>query len=94
MNKNELDELPNEANELKENIDGDANKFAMLKAPNVLPAAFPDWKEKMERWGNQMLSAVDDVNGMLAVGLGLEESTFKNLAKYAQCRGCQGQGWD
>lgn len=81
MNKNELDELPAENSDLKEQIEGDENKFAILKAPNVLPAAFPDWKEKMEKWGNQMLTAVDDVNGMLAVGLGLEENSLKKLAR-------------
>lgn len=81
MNKNELDELPIEQDGVKEQIESDANKFAMLKAPNVLPSAFPDWKQKMEKWGNQMLTAVEDVNGMLAVGLGLDEGRLKNLAR-------------
>lgn len=80
MNKNELDssDIPEEA--VKDESDP-ASKFAILKAPNVLPEAFPDWKRKMENWGNQMLTAVDDVNGMLAVGLGLPEESLKKLAK-------------
>lgn len=81
MNKHELDNLPEEAQLPKEETDAES-KFAILKAPNVLPAAFPDWKEKMEKWGNQMLTAVDDVNGMLAVGLGLPEDSLKKLARY------------
>lgn len=80
MNKNELDELP-EPKGLSTGETDPESKFAILKAPNVLPAAFPDWKEKMEKWGNQMLTAVDDVNGMLAVGLGLPEDSLKKLAK-------------
>lgn len=82
MNKNELEELPEKAKETSaaDSEDPEA-KFAILKAPNVVPAAFPDWKEKMEKWGNQMLTAVDDVNGMLAVGLGLPEDSLKKLAR-------------
>lgn len=84
MNKNELDELPEKEKKegLSNNDETDPeSKYAILKAPNVLPVAFPDWKVKMEKWGNQMLTAVDDVNGMLAVGLGLPEDSLKKLAK-------------
>jgi isopenicillin N synthase-like dioxygenase len=81
MNKNELDSLPSAGKDAVPVEDDPSSKYAILKAPNVLPEAFPDWKQKMEKWGNQMLTAVDDVNGMLAVGLGLEENSLKNLAK-------------
>lgn len=57
-------------------------RFAVLKAPNVIPKAFEAvWKDKMERWGGQMLQAVQDVNVMLAVGLGLPDDYLTNLAK-------------
>lgn len=59
-----------------------AAKFAVLQAPNVVPAAFEDvWEPKMDKWGRQMLTAVEDVNEMLAVGLGLEAQSLKYLAR-------------
>ena len=59
-----------------------AAKFAVLQAPNVVPAAFEDvWEVKMDKWGRQMLAAVEDVNEMLAVGLGLEAQSLKQLAR-------------
>lgn len=58
-------------------------KYAALKAPNVVPDAFKGvWRQKMETWGNQMLTAVEDVNEMLSVGLGLDVKRLNNLAAY------------
>lgn len=57
-------------------------RFATLQAPNVVPEAFKgDWERKMDKWGGQMLRAVDDVNEALGLGLGLEKGALTKLAK-------------
>lgn len=79
MNRNELDpeKLPSDMDV----TDKPEAKYAALKAPNVIPDAFKDvWTTKMEKWGNQMLTAVEDVNEMLSVGLGLAPERLNNLA--------------
>ena len=79
MNRNELahEKLPSDMDV----VDDPAAKYAALKAPNVVPEAFKDtWKPKMEKWGQQMLTAVEDVNEMLSFGLGLEPSRLNKLA--------------
>lgn len=58
-------------------------KFAELNAAPVLPKAFPSWKGQMDSWGGQMLSAVEVVSAMAAVGLGLPEDAFTKMMNCA-----------
>jgi isopenicillin N synthase-like dioxygenase len=82
MNKNEQAEKDSDLPEDLETVKEPEAKYAVLKAPNVVPDAFKDvWKAKMEAWGGQMLTAVDDVNKMLAVGLNLPADSLTQLAK-------------
>ena len=79
MNRNELDE---EKMPLDMEVAAEPEaKYAAFKAPNVVPEAFKDvWKPKMEKWGKQMLTAVEDVNEMLSMGLGLDSKRLNKLA--------------
>ena len=56
-------------------------KFAQLNASPVLPAAFPEWQEKMDQWGSKLHDAVSVVADMLASGLGLEPKVFTEMAQ-------------
>jgi len=42
----------------------------------VIPPDFPDWEEKMDRWGNKLLAAVQVVAEMAAIGMGIEKDAF------------------
>eukprot|EP00842_Homolaphlyctis_polyrhiza_P003112 jgi/Hompol1/3801/HPOL_006815-RA len=57
-------------------------EFPQLNAEPVIPAAIPQWTEKMNHWGNRMLDAVSVVSEMAAVGLGLPRDAFSSRAKY------------
>lgn len=46
--------------------------------PQVIPKDFPEWETVMNRWGNLMVGATKTVSEMLAVGLDLEQSTFRS----------------
>jgi len=48
--------------------------------PQVVPADFPNWEAKMDKWGNKLIEAVGVVSEMAALGMGLEKTSFsKNL---------------
>lgn len=58
-------------------------RFPGLNMQNVVPEAFKDrWEPLMDGWGGQLLGSVDTVARMLAVGLGIDESTFSQAAEY------------
>ncbi|KAJ3004427.1 hypothetical protein HKX48_001230 [Thoreauomyces humboldtii] len=57
-------------------------QFARLNAAPVIPAAFPQWENVMDTWGTLMHDAVNVLAEMLAVGFGLPQDTFSNMAKY------------
>ncbi|KAL2912874.1 hypothetical protein HK105_207655 [Polyrhizophydium stewartii] len=56
--------------------------FPDLNADPVIPAAIPDWSDKMNHWGNRMLDAVTVVSEVAAVGLGLERDTFSKRSRF------------
>mmetsp|Transcript_60355 Transcript_60355/g.167096 ORF Transcript_60355/g.167096 Transcript_60355/m.167096 type:complete len:462 (+) Transcript_60355:43-1428(+) len=56
------------------------SKFPDLNAAPVVPAAFKDeWAETCNGWGGKTLSALESVAEMLALGFGLERSTFRDM---------------
>lgn len=44
--------------------------------PRVIPAAFPDWEARMNKWGTMMIAACFTAAEMAAVGMGLEKEAF------------------
>ena len=44
--------------------------------PQVLPAGFDDWEEKMNTWGGKLFQAGTLAAEMAAIGMGLEKDTF------------------
>ena len=58
-------------------------KFTELNAEEVHPKHFPEWDEVMGMWGAKMLSALEAVAEMAAVGFGLERHAFSDKMKMA-----------
>jgi len=56
--------------------------FEDLNAQPVVPAAFPRWKETMDKWGKKMLDAVMTCSQMAAVGFGMEANTISDMMEY------------
>ncbi|KAK3250374.1 hypothetical protein CYMTET_40245, partial [Cymbomonas tetramitiformis] len=52
------------------------SEFKQLNAEPVKPAAFPQWAEVLDGWGEALLAATATVAEMLAVGLDLPPDTF------------------
>ena len=46
--------------------------------PRVVPAAFPDWETRMNKWGNMMIEACFTAGEMAALGMGLPRDTFSS----------------
>jgi isopenicillin N synthase-like dioxygenase len=44
--------------------------------PRVIPSTFPDWEQKMNKWGNMMIEACLTAGEMAAIGMGLAADTF------------------
>ena len=44
--------------------------------PQVYPENFPEWEEKMNQWGFQMVNSTLLAAEMAAVGMGLAKDTF------------------
>ncbi|TFK30911.1 Clavaminate synthase-like protein [Coprinopsis marcescibilis] len=60
-------------------------QFPGLNAPNVVPEASSlkeRWTPAMETWGGSMKNAVADLTEMVAIGLGLPVTTFRDKGKY------------
>ncbi|KAJ3694661.1 hypothetical protein LUZ60_000038 [Juncus effusus] len=53
--------------------------FKELNAEPVIPEGFPEWKETMDFWGSKMISAIEVVAEMAAVGFGLQKDAFTSL---------------
>ncbi|KAL3815052.1 hypothetical protein ACJIZ3_016320 [Penstemon smallii] len=53
--------------------------FKELNAEPVIPEGFPEWKETMDSWGYKMISAIEVVAEMAAVGFGLHKDAFTSL---------------
>lgn len=54
-------------------------RFQELNAEPVVPEGFPDWVDIMNGWGSKMISAVEVVAEMAAVGFGLHQGAFTSL---------------
>eukprot|EP00736_Rhodelphis_marinus_P005228 Rmarinus@m.20228 len=58
-------------------------KFPELNAEPVVPAAFPEWSEVMNMWGEKMLGAVTLAAQMAAVGFDMPYDAFSSRMKSA-----------
>ncbi|KAI7755258.1 hypothetical protein M8C21_021577 [Ambrosia artemisiifolia] len=56
-------------------------KFQELNSEPVIPEGFPEWKETMDSWGSKMVSAIEVVAEMAAIGFGLPNDAFTSLMK-------------
>ncbi|ONK68599.1 uncharacterized protein A4U43_C05F13810 [Asparagus officinalis] len=55
--------------------------FKELNSEPVIPEGFPEWKETMDSWGYKMISAIEVVAEMAAIGFGLPKDAFTSLMK-------------
>lgn len=60
---------------------GDRPKDAPEDYPQVKPKNFPDWEPRMDKWGNKLLTAVETIAEMTAVGMGVAQDTFTKRMK-------------
>lgn len=44
--------------------------------PKTIPKEFPEWENKMDGWGNLMVSSAETASSMCAIGMGLRADTF------------------
>lgn len=56
-------------------------RFKELNSEPVIPDGLPEWKETMDSWGSKMISAIEVVAEMAAVGFGLPKDAFTSLMK-------------
>ncbi|KAK9125432.1 hypothetical protein Scep_014278 [Stephania cephalantha] len=56
-------------------------RFQELNSEPVIPEGFPEWKETMDSWGSKMISAIEAVAEMAAIGFGLERNAFTSIMK-------------
>ncbi|KAB1224796.1 hypothetical protein CJ030_MR1G028646 [Morella rubra] len=52
-----------------------------LNSEPVIPEGFPEWKDTMDSWGSKMISAIEVVAAMAAIGFGLPNDSFTSLMK-------------
>jgi len=55
---------------------GERPAEALDNFPQVVPADFPGWEGKMNKWGHKLIDAVLVVAEMAAIGMGVDKSTF------------------
>ena len=60
---------------------GDRPEGRKALYPNVVPDDFPEWEDKMNKWGNMMIEACYTAAEMCAVGLGLPQETISGMMK-------------
>lgn len=53
--------------------------FQELNSEPVVPEGFPEWVELMNGWGHKMISAVEIVAEMAAIGFGLPRTSFTSM---------------
>ncbi|XP_044512101.1 uncharacterized protein LOC123230066 isoform X2 [Mangifera indica] len=56
-------------------------RFQELYLEPVIPDGFPEWKDTMDSWGYKMISAIEVVAEMAAIGFGLPKDAFTSLMK-------------
>ncbi|XP_047319451.1 uncharacterized protein LOC124922786 [Impatiens glandulifera] len=54
-------------------------RFQELNAEPVIPEGFPEWEETMNSWGHKMISSIEAVAEMAAIGFGLPKDAFTSL---------------
>lgn len=54
------------------------SKFQELNAAPVVPKAIPEWTSTMDSWGGKLVSALEVVCEMAALGYGLERDAFRS----------------
>ncbi|KAL8162349.1 hypothetical protein V2J09_013838 [Rumex salicifolius] len=57
-------------------------RFKELNSEPVIPEGFPEWKDTMDSWGHKMISAVETVAEMAAIGFGLPKDAFTSLMRH------------
>ncbi|XP_060208739.1 uncharacterized protein LOC132636075 isoform X2 [Lycium barbarum] len=53
--------------------------YQELNSEPVIPEGFPEWKSTMDSWGYKMISAIESVAEMAAIGFGLSKDAFTSL---------------
>jgi hypothetical protein len=53
--------------------------YQELNSEPVVPEGFPEWVELMNGWGHKMISAVEIVAEMAAIGFGLPRTSFTSM---------------
>eukprot|EP00252_Welwitschia_mirabilis_P024253 TRINITY_DN7130_c0_g1_i3.p1 TRINITY_DN7130_c0_g1~~TRINITY_DN7130_c0_g1_i3.p1 ORF type:complete len:391 (+),score=62.12 TRINITY_DN7130_c0_g1_i3:157-1173(+) len=56
-------------------------RFKELNADPVIPEGFTEWEDTMNGWGSKMISAVEVVAEMAALGFGLPKDSFTSKMK-------------
>ncbi|GMH18999.1 hypothetical protein Nepgr_020840 [Nepenthes gracilis] len=56
-------------------------RFKELNSEPVIPEGFAEWKVTMDSWGHKMISAIEVVAEMAALGFGLPKDAFTSLMK-------------
>ncbi|KAI4333167.1 hypothetical protein L6164_018006 [Bauhinia variegata] len=56
-------------------------RFQELNSEPLIPEGFPEWKETMDSWGYKMISAIEVVAEMAAIGFGLPKDAFTSLMR-------------
>ncbi|CAA3012355.1 Iron ascorbate family oxidoreductase [Olea europaea subsp. europaea] len=56
-------------------------RFKELNSEPVIPEGFPEWEDTMNSWGHKMISAIEAVAEMAAIGFGLQKAAFTSLMK-------------
>ncbi|GJX09645.1 flavanone 3-hydroxylase [Tanacetum coccineum] len=56
-------------------------RFKDLNSEHIIPEGFPEWEETMDSWGYKLMSAVEAVAEMAAIGFGLPKDAFNGLLK-------------
>ncbi|KAF3784577.1 hypothetical protein EJ110_NYTH24127 [Nymphaea thermarum] len=56
-------------------------RFQELNSEPVIPEGFPEWNDTMDAWGYKMISAIEAVAEMAALGFGLPRDSFISLMK-------------
>lgn len=56
--------------------------FPFLNADAVIPPEFPEWKDRMDIWGNKMLDAITTLAEMAAEGFHMPSDAFTKRMKF------------
>ena len=55
---------------------GERPEGARDEVPQIIPPGFPEWEQKMDKWGYKLLNAGLLAAEMAAIGMGLDKDTF------------------